>query len=357
MRFPLYEEAGGASGGSGGGPNAGAPASTGTAPGNAGAGSGGGGTILGGGAPNASGSPANAGAGGPPAGTGGNVTPVTPAPFYQGLILSDGSIDPKAFDRLPPELLPFKDTFGRYKNATELLAAFAHSQSLNGKKGLMALPEGASEVERAEFNSRMRQINGTPDKPEGYGVKKPDDVPAEMWNEPYVQTAVGILHKHNASPALVKELLEADLKAGGSARQSFDARNQQEIAAARADIAAAFGNNAQAEIAGAVKVAGIMNLDVNDPRIGNNPAIIKGLAKIAKLFSEDTFVKAGGATVGGGGGLMGGDPRAASLSIKRDPANPLHTAYHDSTHPRHEEAKARVYALDEQYALSQKKSA
>lgn len=356
MRFPLYDEAGGSGGGGGSGGPAGG--SAGGAPGNAGAGSGGGGTILAGGGAGGAGNGAGAPPGGaaPNGGNNGNL-PVTGAPFYQGLILADGSIDPKAFDRLPPELAPFKDTFGRYKNASELFAAFAHSQSLNGKKGLLPLPEGASEADRTEYNTRMRQLNGTPEKVEGYGVKKPDDVPAEQWNQPYVDSALGILHKHNASPALVKELLDADLKAGAGARQGFDARNTQEIAAARADIAQAWGANAQQELAGAVKVAQIMQIDVNDPRIGNNSAIIKGLARVAKMFNEDTLVKNGAAAAGGGNGLTGGDPRAASLSIKRDPANQLHAAYHDATHPRHAEATSRVYALDEQYAAMQKKSA
>lgn len=363
MRFPLYEEAGDSNGGGGGGAPGGAPgggSGASGAPGNGGGGSGGG-TILGSFNSGGAGAGSSAGSGngtsapGAP-GVSGNP-PVTGDPFYKGLILADGTIDVKAWERLPPELQPFKENFGRYKNITELVASMAHKDSLIGKKGLMPLPEGASDADKAEFNSRMRSIMGTPEKPEGYGVKKPDDVPAEMWNQPYVESALGILHKHNASPALVKELLDADLKAGGSARQGFDQRNAQAVATSRAEIATAFGANAPAEIAGAVRVAGIMGLDVNDPKYGNDSKIIIGLSKMAKMFSEDSFVKAGSAGAGGGGGLMGGDPRQASLSIKMDPANPLHAAYRDPTHPRHVEATTRVYALDEQYVASQKRSA
>lgn len=354
----LYDEAGDGAGGSGGG--GGPPA--GGAPPNAGGQGSGGSTLLAGGfgAPAGGAGNGQGGAAGgqqiPPNGGAGGAGDAVPDPFYKGWIDADGKIDPKAYDRLPTELAPYKDTLSRFKTAPELIAGMVHSISLNGKKGLMPLPENASDQEKAEWSGRLRGLLGVPEKPEGYGVKKPEGVPQELWNEPYVQTMTGILHKHNASPALVRELIEADVKQGNTSSGDFQARQAKEIEGQKAEISKAWGSEVQTKLTGAMKMAKVMGLDINDPRIGNNAAVIIGLAKAAELFAEDTLHRAGGGD-GAGSALVGsGDPRQASLSIKRDPANPLHLAYHDSTHPRHKEALNKVFALDGAYAEQQKRA-
>lgn len=352
---------GGAGGAGGSGGSSGSPA--GGAAANAGAGGAGGSTLLAGGLGAPAGGAGNGQGGanggqqnGAPAGGAAGAGDAVPDPFFKGWIDADGKIDPKAYDRLPAELAPYKDTLARFKTAPELIAGMVHSISLNGKKGLMPLPENASEQERAEWSGRLRGLLGVPDKPEGYGVKKPEALPAELWNEPYVNTMTGILHKHNASPALVRELLEADAKQGISSSGDFQARQAKEIEGERAKIQKAWGSEAPQKLTGAMKMAKVMGLDINDPRIGNNAAVIIGLANAAGMFSEDTLVRAGGGD-GAGNALVGsGDPRQASLSIKRDPANPLHAAYHDSHHPRHKEALNKVFALDGAYAEQQKRA-
>lgn len=275
---------------------------------------------------------------------------VVPEPFYKGWIGSDGVLDAKAYDRLPPELAPFKDSLAKYRTVPELIGAFVHSQSLNGKKGLMALPPNASEADRAIFNSKMRELNGVPEKVEGYGVEKPKDVPDDQWNGEYVNSMVGILHKHNVSPAAVKELLAADQQFAIKARTGIDAAKNQTFENTRTKVVQAFGNNFDQQLGLAKRMATTMGLNMQDPAIGNNADLIIGLAKAAAFISEDKLVK------GSDGGAPGTNDREKARSIVFEKSNPLYEAYHDARHPMHSSALQQVATYNESFAKLQKQA-
>jgi hypothetical protein len=339
--YGFHDEAGGGAGAGGGG--------TGGA-GGGGAGGAGSGTLLdgtgsggaggaGGGAGGAGGAGSGQGGGtGAGAGTG---APVVTKSFREGWIGADGRINKANYENLPDSLKPWKETFSKYDTDEQLLTAFAHSVSLNGKKGLLPLPANASDADKQAFNARLRELQGVPEKPEGYGVAKPKDLPDDQWNGEYVNSMVGILHKHGVPPAAVKELLEADQKHALTMRGQSDASVLQSLNEGRAAVQQAFGADMDAKLGQARRMALTLGLDVKDPQIANNPKLIIALQKAATLISEDKMV-----TSGDGGVNTGGNDREKAKDIVHNKANPLHEAYHNPAHGLHAQALQTVTALN-----------
>jgi hypothetical protein len=71
------------------------------------------------------------------------------------------------------------------------------------KPGADAKPE-----EIAAYQSELRKITGAPDKPEGYGLKAPDNLPEGVeWNAELANKAATIAHKYSVPPEALQELI------------------------------------------------------------------------------------------------------------------------------------------------------
>lgn len=332
---------GGGSGGGDGGAGAGdAGAGGGDGKGGAGgdAGKGGGGDAGGGkgnlldkGGSGGGGGDGKGGSGGDGKGGDGKGGKPNTTPFYADLYGADGKLNHAAFDRLPDHLKPHVETFKKYQTVEALLGGMGNLSNLAGKKALAPLPDNAPPEMKAERQALLRQLHGTPEKPEGYGVKKPDNLPAEMWDEGYVGSMVGILHKHNASPALVKELVEADAKAAAGKVDHNGQTEAQAYAREEQTLRTAFGPQFNDKVDLAVRAARTLGLDPKDP-IFRNAKVVIAMAKVGEMVSEDRLVS---------GDSKGGDgmsDRAKAKDIVTNPSNPLHKAYHNENDPQHDEA-------------------
>jgi hypothetical protein len=245
-------------------------------------------------------------------------------------------LDHSAYDRLPEHLKPYSDAFKKYGKLDDLLGGFVHSLHLNGKKGLMPLPANADEKTKGEFNARLRELLNVPEKPEGYGVKKPEGISDEAWNSGYVNGALSVLHKHNVSPEAVKELVDFDFRHGSQILAQQEAAKAQALEAAAQDLRTSFGADYDKKIGLAQRAARTFGLEVEDPEIGNNPKVIKFLARVAEGISEDRLVQ------GGNDANTGMSDKARAEDIINNPSNPLNKAYHDAGDPRHGAALAQV---------------
>lgn len=306
------------------------------------------------GAPAGDGKGAPAGDGkGAPAGDGKGAPPGTGTgdPWFVGLWDKTGKIDAKKYDALPDALKPHKDLFAKYQNAEAFFHGMVNHQQLASKKGLQPLAPNAPAEVVAERNALMRQLNGAPEKPEGYGVKKPDKMADEHWNGEYVNGMVGILHKHNASPALVKELLEADVAAGDKIRAGHGAQSEQALAKEATALQEAFGEGDAytGKLNLAQRAAKTLGLDINDPQLGNSAKFVIALAKVGEMIGEDRMVS------GDDKGGTSTSDRAKAIDIVKNPANPLHAAYHNANDPRHDEAVAQHSAFNKAHAAKKKK--
>lgn len=327
-------QGGGDGGGSGGGEGGGGkPPTLGAGGGKPAGGDGGGGGQGGGGKPAGEGQP----------GTGGD-------PWFVGLWDKTGKIDAKKFDALPDGLKAHKDQFAKYQTADAFFHGIANLANLAGKKGLQPLAKDAPKEIVEERAALMRQLNRTPEKVEGYGVAKPKDMPDEQWNGEYVGGVLGILHKHAASPELVQELVKYDLEAAGKVRGSHEANYQTYLKSQGEALKKEFGGEYDAKLSLAQRAAKTAGLDLDDPQIGNNAAVIVALAKLGGMISEDRLV-----TGEEGGDQRGGvSDREKARDIVRNPANPMHEAYHKPSHPDHQKALDQVEAFNKS-ALRKKK--
>lgn len=145
-------------------------------------------------------------AGDPPSGD-----PPTPASF--SFYAEDGNIHAGIAEHLGDDQKSVRAMFDKYKGAdnptAEFLKGVGNLQYHMGQKGFERPADDAPEDVKADFQSRIRALNKTPDSAEGYGFKRPegldesipfDDAEAKAYSE--------ILYKHGASPELGAELIE-----------------------------------------------------------------------------------------------------------------------------------------------------
>lgn len=320
--FQRYEEAG--DNGSGGAGGSGDGGSSGDA------GSGAGGSLL---ASAASGSGAAGNSGDPPAGQSGApaAQPAGGEPWYVGLYDSTGKLNPAKFDSLPAHLKGHKDTFAKYQTVEALLGGMSNLAQLAGKKALAPLPPDASPEAKAERAKLMGQLNNVPEKPEGYGIKRPDAIPEDQWSQPYADGIAAILHKHQVSPEAAKELFEFDMQQaqerGQVTEQQAAANHAAQINILKEEFGQDFGKNIDLAVR-AAKTAGV---DPTSP-IFANAEVVKLAAKFGAMVSESQLVN------GETSANTGMNDRDKALDIINNEANPLHKAYHDTNHPQHAQA-------------------
>jgi len=332
LNFRLYEEAGagGSGGGGGGNPPAGAPSGSPSllAP----ASGGGNDPPPAGNQPSAANPPVNQPAGGDQ--------------WHVGLYDATGKINAAKFDALPEHLKGHKELFARYQTVEALMGGLANMSSLAGKKALAPLPANASPEAKAEQRKLIGQLNGAPEKPEGYGFKKPDGVPDEQWNGKYMEGVQAILHKHGIGMEAAKELFEFDKAQAGeitTGSKAAQEKAQTEYAAAQSKaLDTAFGADKAKNVDLAVRAIKTAGLDPLDPMFRNAQAVILA-AKFGAMISEDKLIS------GETNANAGMDDRAKALDIVNNPSNSLYKAFHEPDHPQHEQAVQARSQLNKAY--------
>lgn len=223
--------------------------------------------------------------------------------------------------------------------------------NLAGKKGLEPLPKDAPAELVAERQALMRKLNNVPEKPEGYGIKKPDNVPDGQWNQEYVGGVLGILHKHNASPELVQELTKFDGEFASKLHQGGEAAQAQAMAKEGETLKTEFGADYSRKIGLAARAAKTLGLDPETDPMFRTAAGVKAMLKVAEMVSEDRLVS------GEGGADFGKSDREKALDIVNNPANPLHKAFHDADHPQHQHAVEQRSQFNKRYHEAQRRKA
>lgn len=234
----------------------------------------------------------------PPAGT-----PPTPAPFsFTKFIQPDGSFNFADIGTLPDsdEKAFASHTLSKYKNVDEAMKAFRHVNGLVGAKGLLPLPATATPQEREAFNKRLGEVLGIPKDAAGYGIKRPDDMPAEAWSDEHATAVAEIARKNNIPPAAMQELVAAHnefVKKSVAAQQQAQEQATKE---AFSSLQQEWGDRYNANLVLAARSAKTLGLNVDDPTIGNNPAMIRAMHKFASLVSEHSLVTGGEMSSGPG---------------------------------------------------------
>jgi|APSaa5957512622_1039677.scaffolds.fasta_scaffold38037_1 hypothetical protein len=270
--------------------------------------------------------------------------------FLSTMFSTDGAIQQDALSRLPVDWGEnAAHIIGQYGNAYDAFAGLVHNKRLASKKNPGPLREGATDAEKAEFGEMLKSIHGTPNDIDGYGVKRPDNIPEELWNDEATNGFLGILHKHNASPDLVKDLVESSnaetLKLlGVTEEQKALAEQQKEKDDMRYLTEKSFGN-----LKGLMSDATDMSVLVQqktgitpDDEIWDNPKVIHAMSALKGFFGEDKFPSTGQSNPLN---AAQESPRDQIRDMLNNKSNPLYEALRDKTHYNYAKAHAEYMRL------------
>ncbi len=278
--------------------------------------------------------------------------PVNTSPWYSDWLKADGAVNPAAYERLPDHLKHLAPSLKNAKTVDDVMVQFAHANLLAGKKGLAPLPADAPANVVAERNALIRSIQGVPDKPEGYGIAQPADLPDALWNGAYVGEAAKILHAHNAPPSAVKALVELSVAEG---RKQMAEQANYEVAFFKQQeqrIAEQFqldGIPVEKGMDLAARTAQRFGIDPEKNPIFKNADVVLMLQRVGVAIGEPNLV------TGQVGGPEAIDNQARAEDIMHNKANPEYAIYWNGGHPQNRAVKAKVAAFMEAASRAQAK--
>jgi len=271
---------------------------------------------------------------------------VNTTPWYSDWMKTDGSLNPDSYQRLPEHLKHLEPTLKNAKNVEDVLTKFSNLNTLAGKKGLAPLPADAPANVVKERNELLRSINGVPEKPEGYNIKKPDDLPQELWNDGLFNNALKIMHDGNVPPSVAQKLFEAQLQDAKSQRDAsvnyekqFYATQDKTIRDTIAKQGVAYDKTAEM----ASRAARTLGIDPDKDPVFKNAKVFLALSKVGQYIGEDKLVSAESV-----GSNMGESDLSKAKDIVSNKANQYNSMYWDSNHPRNREVKQMVETLQKE---------
>ena len=196
------------------------------------------------------------------------------------------------FDNLAPELKADPNV-NKYKTADDLVKGHLESVKLIGSKGVIVPKPDAPQAEIDKFYNTL----GRPEKADGYKFTPIENLPEQLKTDPQTETAVkGLFHKAGITQA------QADLIQSEYTKMTATAIMKQQEAyiaqqkAAETELRNEWAQNYDKNIALAKRlVESIGGKDVLEAfgEAGNNPKVLKFLAKVGKSFAEDSIERLG----------------------------------------------------------------
>lgn len=225
-------------------------------------------------------------------------------PWFKQLVSADGTLNKGAWANAPESLKKFQTSLEQYGSLEAALHALGHSKSLVGAKALARLPADAPQEAKDAQAKVLREVLNVPEKPDGYGITKPDKLPdGVVWDDKVVGEFASIAHKHNASPELVKDLLAFQMaktaeQAAGIPKFQAEQRQREmnDLAASMpaGETVAKFMEKATQGMAVASKVSGIPVEQLKG--MATTASMVKLLASFATIAGEDKLIAATQAT-------------------------------------------------------------
>ena len=254
-------------------------------------------------------------------------------------INNDGSFTPDWTTRLPEDVrgeatqMKLGDRFG---NVTDLARGMVNAQRLIGKKGVILPSEKSTPEEISEY----RKAAGVPETIEGYQVR-PEKIPDGFeWNDADTKPFLEIAHKHNASPALMKELVAAHVARQATlAEQMTGAQTallQKKYDEGIQNLNQAWGKKFETNRLQVQRALAAVGCPSDDPGL-LSPNVVKAILNLSNMVSDERFVSA----AGGSSQFAAVDPGQLALSIVNDKTN----AEYDKYHARDPQTTAKVEAL------------
>ena len=275
-----------------------------------------------------------AGAGGNNPGAGaGSGTPPPPPTDMRTFLDEKGTFQPGWAEKLGGDAELAK----KYTSLESLVKGHQNLQTILGRKTDIPGDNSAPE-EWDKFYQRL----GRPEKPDGYGIKKPDDIPSELWDAKRVADFTAVAHKAGLTAKQVQELI--GYEAGTMKAMLADQKARSEAAKHNTEesLRKEWGVVYDKKMSGAIRMAEMLDPSlVQDATLANHPGFIKAMAKMAAMVSEGPMA-----------GARNVDPSGAQSArqrldaIRGNPQDP----YFNKSHPNHQMRVMEVTQLMQQIA-------
>lgn len=260
-----------------------------------------------------------------------------PSIFSEGLNFSDGwyeSIQSPEFDPHRSMAAQFRDLPSVFKSLHETKAALSQRQD-----GMVKIPgESATDEERAAFNKAM----GIPGSLDEYEIAIPEQLPEGVELTP--DSLLGFrefAYQHGIPPKTASALVAFQIQAESAAIAQIQADQQAQAQEAQQALNREWGGQYEQKMMLAQRAAETFGLGADHPAM-QSPDVLRAMALAASKISESSLVS---------GERIGASltPGSEARDIMANPDNPLHSAYHDPTHPNHETAyRTYMQKMEEQ---------
>ena len=262
-----------------------------------------------------------------------------PAPWHQSIFNDEGGFGENWQDNLPSEFDEYKATLANYKDFGALAKSLKDSKAaaMAKNEGMIKLPgEDASDEDLAAFRSAL----GVPEAPEGYEITAPENLPEGVeFDEELAGNFAQVAHGLNLPPAAVQKLVEWNLEQEHARAVAGQAEMQQLIQGEQDKLKQAFGNNYEKGVTDAKRAAALAGIDPDHPAFGYAD-IVSAFATLAGKFKEDQLPSSEDVN-------KAMSPSTVAADIRTNENHPMHAAYWDGTHPKHQEVVKYVLQQEE----------
>jgi hypothetical protein len=233
-----------------------------------------------------------------------------------------------------------------FKSVGDLAKSHLEAQKLIGAKGVILPGKDATEEQMDTFYNSL----GRPDKVEGYKIDQLQVPEGVKIDENVRSEFLKVGHKLGLLPHQVNGLIKWQLEGEGVRAKATSEADKTSREEAETNLRKEWGTAYDANIDAAKKLiakfADDSEVAALDQGLGNDPRLIKMMAKIAKGFSEDTL--------GEGVAIMTKTPTEAQAEIAKIRADKNHP-YFIKENPEHESAVKYMQALYDMAHPNEKK--
>jgi hypothetical protein len=267
----------------------------------------------------------------------------TPGIFGEGMTFREGWFN----DVKDSSLDPYRSMAAQFKDLPSMLKSMHDTKAALSQRteGMVRIP--GKDATPDEISAYHRAI-GVPESPDKYQIQPPTQLPEGVEFRPEALTQFAeFAHKAGIPNEVANQLIAFQAQVESAEVTRLKSEHDAAVQAQEKQLQQEWGGQWEQKNMLAKRAADTVGLGADHPALANAD-IRKAMARVADLISEDK--------------LSGHDKVSGVLSpgneakdILSNPDNPLHKAYHDSTHPNNKHARS-VYMqkMEEQVRMERR---
>lgn len=253
---------------------------------------------------------------------------------FRSLVDEKGSFTEGWQEKLPQDFDPYRKTLANFRDFPSLAKALSDNMTAARQKtdGMLKVPGADAKPEEiAAYHKAL----GVPEKPEGYGLKQPDQLPeGVVWDQSFADGFSKAAHAAGLTPAQVQALAGWHHQHVSEQGQHQTTEGTRLYEAEQQKIRDAFGDQTDRRMMEVRRMAATVGIPEDHPMFFRADTVL-AMAKMAELVSEDRLV-----TVQQVANKM--SPETVANDIMTNSSNPDYEAYNNPSHSRHKQVVAFV---------------